>query len=82
MKKCETFLFGQNLKLKKTRHEKFDSSGAMGARGSKRQQGSLLVNDDQVNIDLEPHQGAMMPLLQSQQQLAYDQTVSMGMDKK
>lgn len=66
----------ENLKHQKNRRDQFSHSTVPSSisQSNNRHQGSLLLREEQVNIDLEPDGGASVPLLQSQGQIMYDQT--------
>lgn len=68
----------KNLKHQKSRRDQFaDSSIPSSISQSKMNNGnqeSLLLQEEQINIDLEPHSSGNLPL-QCQNQMKYDETV-------
>ncbi|KAK6635988.1 Syntaxin-5 [Polyplax serrata] len=70
----------QNLKQQKTRRDHFSDSNLPASMSpssiNNSRQGSLLLQEGQVHIDLDNQNSAGIPLLQSQGQMNYDQTNS------
>lgn len=66
----------ENLKHQKNRRDQFSHSTVPSSisQSNNRNQGSLLLREEQVSIDFEPDGGASVPLLQAQSQIMYDQT--------